>query len=365
MSRKRVRSGFTLIELLVVIAIIAVLIGLLLPAVQKVRESAARSSCQNNLHQISIAAQTYADNNGGYLPPGSIVSANSHSANGSAWTIGPPYDGPYTSVLAFLLPFVEQDNLYKQVQAAGLSQAAGSAGDYFSYTTTAGAWAYSTPPYDFKSGVPSAYQNGTGYNHVFDNRVKTYECPSDDPYGYLQNQNDWVIDAYFFIPPGPNQGTYIDYVYNYPNFGQQMGASNYIGCAGYGKIDTVNGKPDTTNLIKYAGVYAANSHTRITDIKDGTTNTIGFGEKASGIYGSAKYRLTWMGAGSMPTAWGLNSTSPHPWMFGSKHTSGTVNFGMCDGSVHSLAITSDTVTYIIMSGLNDGVAVDYSKISGY
>jgi prepilin-type processing-associated H-X9-DG protein len=348
-----------LIELLVVIAIIAVLIGLLLPAVQKVRESAARTSCSNNLHQISIAAQTYADNNGGYLPPGSVVSPSSHSANGSAWTIGPPYDGPYTSVLAFLLPFVEQDNLYKQVQAAGLSQAAGSAGDYFSLTTTAGAWAYSTPPYDFKSGVPSAYQNGTGYNHIMDTRVKTYECPSDDPYGNMKKVNDWVIDAYFFIPSGSLEGTYIDYVYNYPGFGAEMGVSNYIGCAGYGYVW------NPTSYAKYKGVYAANSRTRITDIKDGTTNTIGFGEKASGVYGGANYRLTWMGAGSMPTAWGLNSTSPHPWMFASKHTSGTVNFGMCDGSVHSLAITSDTATYIVMSGLNDGEAINWSLISGF
>src|SRR5262245_29687407 len=101
--RTRSRRGFTLIELLVVIAIIAILIGLLLPAVQKVREAAARSQRSNNVKQMSLACHNYHDAVG-TLPAWSMMTA---TTEGSAHF--------------YLLPYVEQENLYRQANGVSFN----------------------------------------------------------------------------------------------------------------------------------------------------------------------------------------------------------------------------------------------------
>ncbi|MBP3958730.1 DUF1559 domain-containing protein [Gemmata sp. G18] len=102
------RSAFTLIELLVVIAIIAILIGLLLPAVQKVREAAARMSCSNNMKQLGLAAMNY-ESSYGKLPPSLIVELG--AAPGSPGNAGYPYPGIVHSWAANFLPYIEQGNV--------------------------------------------------------------------------------------------------------------------------------------------------------------------------------------------------------------------------------------------------------------
>src|ERR1700690_3391222 len=105
------RRGFTLIELLVVIAIIAILIGLLLPAVQKVREAAARTQCQNNLKQIALACHNYHDTFQG-LPPGGVGSPDGSYVPG-AFPNGGNTDVS-ASMFVFILPYLEQGNKYNQ-----------------------------------------------------------------------------------------------------------------------------------------------------------------------------------------------------------------------------------------------------------
>lgn len=106
LRHNRLERAFTLIELLVVLAIIGTLIGLLLPAVQKVRESSNRASCQNNLKQIGLALQSYHDANNGF-PSG--YSASAPYLDGATDT------APGWGWATFLLPYIEQDNVYRQL----------------------------------------------------------------------------------------------------------------------------------------------------------------------------------------------------------------------------------------------------------
>ncbi len=101
---RRARAGFTLIELLVVIAIIAVLIGLLVPAVQKVREAANRMKCQNNLKQIGLAMHNYMDTNNGLPANGNYVWNGASITTQNAW-----------SGMSRILPHIEQENLFRGI----------------------------------------------------------------------------------------------------------------------------------------------------------------------------------------------------------------------------------------------------------
>jgi prepilin-type N-terminal cleavage/methylation domain-containing protein/prepilin-type processing-associated H-X9-DG protein len=165
----RSRAGFTLIELLVVIAIIAVLIGLLLPAVQKVREAAQRVQCENNLHQIVIALHNHMEEKG-YFPP---------SYNGAANPIGSPGWGWGT----FILPYLGEDPLY-----LGLN-----------------------PKLPFGGGTNNPVTPAMIPNQLSQRPLKVYRCPSDlgpDLNPVRQNHATSNYRAVSGVPYTPNEFAY-------------------------------------------------------------------------------------------------------------------------------------------------------------
>ena len=193
------RLAFTLIELLVVIAIIAILIGLLLPAVQKVREAAARMSCENNLKQLGVSFHLYHDAfrvlPPGYTASGTYVNGGTDTSPGWAWG-------------SYILPFIEQNNLYNQ----------------------------------FNFALPA--QDSPAIQTV----VKTFLCPSD------------------IIAPGPFAVTDNNW-----NPICTIAPSSYAACCGgnNGSGGTVSTSAATGN-----GCFYRNSGVRLTDITDGTSNTV-------------------------------------------------------------------------------------------
>jgi prepilin-type N-terminal cleavage/methylation domain-containing protein/prepilin-type processing-associated H-X9-DG protein len=226
-SRSRVRQGFTLIELLVVIAIIAILIGLLLPAVQKVREAASRMKCQNNLKQMGLAAHNF-ESTFGYLPPqfGTVI------VNGAVGTNS-------ASPQALLLPYIEQSNKYNQFN--------------FNYSTWNDTPAVAGLPKAPNVNLPARSQD-----------VAIFLCPSD-PSGSLRPA-DWADN-------GDNNPA------QWPE-----GRLNYLACIG----NTSSMAPTGTNATtwgKGAGIFAAHwsggtllKGIPIVGVTDGTSNTAMFSE---------------------------------------------------------------------------------------
>jgi prepilin-type N-terminal cleavage/methylation domain-containing protein len=324
MTRARSRRGFTLIELLVVIAIIAVLIGLLVPAVQKVRDAAGRISCANNLSQLGKATHNYQANHDS-MPPGYLgVYPTLNVPNGL-------FDNQNVGCLVYLLPYMEQDNVYNLMMS-------GVPADYLDPT--------------------KAYPGWWNYNSTWaaaNTKIKSFLCPYD-PAGDASDGQVAVLATYAW---GGYVWVDIGYFTGYPT----LGRTNYIGVSGYCGLANRN----------YQGIFTNRTPISMAQLtaQDGSSNTLLFGESStSKVQGIGVVSNTWMGCGAMPTAWGTVDDRPNDawYAFTSNHT-GVVQFCMGDGSVRGVrkGLTSGSgwVQYIYASGWNDGKVIDASQYSNY
>jgi prepilin-type N-terminal cleavage/methylation domain-containing protein/prepilin-type processing-associated H-X9-DG protein len=324
-GKKPARAGFTLIELLVVIAIIAILIGLLLPAVQKVREAANRASCDNNLKQLGIALHSYHDANS-LFPPGQFNPIGGDQAA--------PYNWDRGCWVQVILPFIEQQNLYQI---------------YATYQTA------------FLGALLAPNK---------DTVIKTLICPSDgnSPKVLTKDTNS--------VPGNANapQGLHVNYV---GCAGDGHGPATGLGVPGpsYGGF----GNNGTSNLLD--GMFFVQSMTKIASITDGTSQTLMFSEilvvpdTATNDDMRGRYGNTWQGNSLFTTVNSPNSTVPDVQVYSvvstiyapatqagtnnlsarSNHTGG-VNACFADGHVAFIPSSINLVVYQALSTIANGEA---------
>jgi prepilin-type N-terminal cleavage/methylation domain-containing protein/prepilin-type processing-associated H-X9-DG protein len=312
-SKRRGPAGFTLIELLVVIAIIAVLIGLLLPAVQKVREAANRMSCSNNLKQIGLALHNYHDTNARFPAGGYTPGACCSTRSGSNWAID-------------LLPYVEQDALFKQ---------------YLQW--------------------PVANEDSRNA-FVRTQFVKTYSCPSD-------------VDTNRTDLPASGPGSGLQYARG--SYRAVSGKTANVGRTFWDTYEPTTGwdplNPAWRGLLHSVGGHAVQgkSGETMASITDGTSNTIVVGEytnidvprrrtfwaytytsynqssitEQSRILGNSYTRCA-----QLP---GPGADNPCKRSFGSNHAGG-LNFVFGDGSVRFVSYNVDIFILAGMATISNG-----------
>lgn len=339
--RLRIRKGFTLVELLVVIAIIGILVGLLLPAVQAAREAARRMQCSNNVKQLSLAAHTYHD-------------AHKSFPIGYAQLSGPglttftsPTQGRQTSWLTGILPFIEQSNLFNQINfAQGIALPAPA-----------------NPPLLTGNNINAwvATQKVPGFKCPSDSSPDTLAARGDTPTGVLRNI-PFAVTSYKGVA-GANWG--------FGNLAIQSNGAPW-NVTRFGVTNPSNG------LDRGNGMYMRGWNnpyrTNISDVTDGTSNTLMIGESVSAC---CDYNWWWLSSGTIATtSIPLNSraycTAYNPatmtkragliacrddwnnnYGFVSEHTGGG-NFGLADGSVRFISDSVDRDNYRASATISGG-----------
>ncbi len=333
--------AFTLIELLVVIAIIAVLIGLLLPAVQKVREAANRMKCENNLKQLALACHSYHDVNNALPPSGKTIPQSNWGADKGNW-------------LVYTLPYMEQDNLYKQIPNLNTP-------DINSIDNPG------TPP-----GLRQVLK-AAGAQDI--PKLPYGRCPSDD-WDPAQNISNYIISQGPQCTGGPC---------GYDPFQVNCnGTQTYPATAGPILFPGYAFSPDradfcfSTDCVR--GMFGrGDPKINFASVSDGLSNTLMLGETLPamnqylGRGGAPGGPFTWahfdgsnnIGSTITPINYpsnnrvGCGSDPMHSWNnwntafgFKSRH-SGGANFAYGDGSVHFLSDNIDMKTYQYLGCRND------------
>ncbi len=235
------RKAFTLIELLVVIAIIAILVALILPAVQNAREAARRLQCKNNLKQIGLALQNYHDAHrvfpSGFIAVEDGVPAAHDGGNGAGWAL-------------MILPFMEQTNLYETFD--------------------------------------SRYSIIAERNHqLLETSIGSYNCPSDPKpkFFHMEPEGDGHAHGHpAFVP---------DEEHEHEEGDVDLPTANYVAVFGNEELHICEHHADEHTQCRGNGMFYHNSKTRMRDLRDGTSNTIAVGERRTDE--TLGWYSTWVG----------------------------------------------------------------------
>lgn len=319
-ANKARRRGFTLIELLVVIAIIAILVSLLLPAVQQAREAARRTQCKNNLKQMALALHNFHDVYN-HLPPSKVAFENDPTDPDEydSWDLSITRSNPAISAHALLLPYMEQANLYQQLES----------------------WkGFDVLPWPASGDPQNRRRNWWGPDwDLAQVKFPMMLCPSDPQLttsGPLPGLHAWCTGGDCSTS---NSGTWGTSFW----FGArpEIGLTNYLPSGGPIGGHLSNG------WSVWKGMFSAGVKVKFRDITDGTSNTIAFVEVTGGDANS----FMWIDNGAFPSTWGFGDNYNQ---LDSAHTGG-IQVALGDGSVRFLSENVDRTGILFpLGGMSDG-----------